>query len=231
MPRDFRARMLVSVLGVGLSLALAAPAPESTPGALERDPSGWIDLLEGVGAGPELKGWTRGPIPPEGKLDAESQWKFDPATGILTCEGTGGHDWVRWDRELGDFIYHVEWRFTPVPGKKGYNSGIYARNSADAKIWHQAQTGDASGGFLFGDTPVDGKLRRVNLAKQVRDGRVKPAGEWNTFEITCKGNDMKLWVNGDVTIDWHECEVPRGYVGLEAERFRIEFRHVKVKPL
>jgi hypothetical protein len=231
MPRDFRARMMVSVLGMGLSLALAAPAPESTPGALEQDPKGWIDLLDGVGAGAELKGWTRGPIPPEGKLDAESQWKFDPATGILTCEGTGGHDWVRWDRELGDFVYHVEWRFTPVPGKKGYNSGIYARNSADAKIWHQAQTGDAKGGFLFGDTLVGGKIRRVNLAKQAQDGRVRPAGEWNTFEITCKGKDMRLWVNGAVTLDWHECEVPKGYVGLEAERFRIEFRQVKVKPL
>jgi hypothetical protein len=25
--------------------------------------------------------------------------------------------------------------------------------------------------------------------------RVKPAGEWNTFEITCKGKDVTLWVN------------------------------------
>jgi hypothetical protein len=231
MPRDLRTRMIGSVFGVGLSLALAAPAPETTPGALERDPKGWIDLLEGAGAGAELKGWTRGPIPPEGKLDAESQWKFDPATRILTCEGTGGHDWVRWDRELGDFIYHVEWRFTPVPGKTGYNSGIYARNSADATIWHQAQTGDAKGGFLFGDTLVDGKIQRVNLSKRVQDGRVRPAGEWNTFEIKCKGKDMSLWVNGAVTLDWRGCEVPKGYVGLEAERFRIEFRQVKVKPL
>lgn len=237
MPRDFRVRMIVSVLGAGLSLALAAPAPPAdpapkpTPSALEQDANGWIDLLEGAGAGADLKGWTRGPIPPGGKLDADSQWKLDPATGILTCEGTGGHDWLRWDRELGDFIYHVEWRFTPVPGKKGYNSGVYARNSADAKIWHQAQTGDAKGGYLFADTLVDGKIQRVNLSKQARDGQVKPAGEWNTFEITCKGKDMSLWVNGAVTLEWHDCAVPRGYVGLEAERFRIEFRHVKVKPL
>ena len=125
MPRDFRVRMILSVLGVSLSLALVAPAPETTSSALEQDPQGWIDLLDG--AGTELKGWTRGPIPPEAKLDAESQWRLDPRTGILTCEGTGGHDWVRWDRELGDFIYHVEWRFTPVvSGKKAYNSGIYA---------------------------------------------------------------------------------------------------------
>ncbi|WP_406700561.1 DUF1080 domain-containing protein [Singulisphaera sp. Ch08] len=232
MPRDFRLRMIFSVLGVSLSLALAAPAPETetTISALEQDPQGWINLLDG--AGTELKGWTRGPIPPGTKLDAKSQWELDPRTGILTCDGTGGHDWVRWDRELADFIYHVEWRFTPVvTGKKAYNSGIYARNSADAKIWHQAQTGDAKGGYIFGDTPVHGKIERVNLSKEVRDGRVKPAGEWNTFEITCKAKRMSLWVNGAVTLTWNDCEVPQGFVGLEAERYRIEFRHVKVKPL
>ena len=42
---------------------------------------------------------------------------------------------------------------------------------------------------------------------------------------------MTLWVNGAVTNQWHDCEVPKGYVGLEAEGYRIEFRNVKVKPL
>ena len=42
---------------------------------------------------------------------------------------------------------------------------------------------------------------------------------------------MTLWVNGAVTTQWHDCQVPRGYVGLEAEGYRIEFRTVKVKPL
>lgn len=205
-------------------------APADSPSALERSPAGWTDLL--AEAGPALKGWTRGPIPPGGPLDAQSQWKLDPSSGHLICEGTGGHDWMRWDRELGDFVFHVEWRFTPVEGKKGYNSGVFVRNSADAKVWHQAQTGSASGGYLFGDTLIDGKTKRVNLSKQrLGEQRVKPAGEWNTYEITCKGNDMKLWVNGAETCEWKDLQVPRGYVGLEAERWRIEFRNVKVKPL
>ena len=100
-------------------------------------------------------------------------------------------------------IFHVEWRFTPGRGRQeeqGYNSGLYSRNSADAKVWHQAQTGDASGGFLFGETAAaDGKPVRFNLSKQVTDKRVKPAGEWNTFEITCKGKQLSLWVNGAQT--------------------------------
>jgi hypothetical protein len=221
--------LMIPVVLLGSAVGPTMADEGETPSALERDPSGWTDLL--AQAGPELKGWARGPIPPTGQLNPRSQWSLDAATGHLVCEGNGGHDWLRWDKELGDAIYHVEWRFTPVPGKKGYNSGIYARNSADARIWHQAQTGDGSGGYLFGDTMVDGKLKRINLSRQQKGSRVKPAGEWNTFEITCKGKDVTLWVNGAITNQWQDCQVPRGYVGLEAEGYRIEFRNVKVKPL
>jgi len=213
--------------------AASTRADEGTPSAFEQIPGGWTDLL--AKAGPNLDGWVRGPVPTKGKigtLGEVSQWSLDPKTGTLLCTGEGGHDWVRWNQELGDFVLHVEWRFTPAPGKKGnYNSGIYVRNSADGLIWHQAQTGNATGGYLFGETPVDGKTERINLSKQVTDKRVKPAGEWNTYEITCKGKDIILWVNGAVTCEWHDCQYPRGYVGLEAEGWRIKFRNVMLKPL
>jgi len=205
-----------------LLILLGASAPAA-------DPAGPIDLL--AEAGPGLKGWTRLPIHANDKLNPESQWAIDPATGYLVCAGDKGHDWLRWDRELADFEFRVDWRFTPVEGKANYNSGIYVRNSADASTWHQAQTGSGSGGYLFGQTPVDGKLARINFSKQTPPGLVRPAGEWNTFEFTCKGPDITLRVNGKVANEWHDCRVSKGYVGLEAEGYRIEFRDVKVKPL
>jgi 3-keto-disaccharide hydrolase len=227
--RTLHIHTLTAGLIVSLSTTLAALSTTDTPSALESDPQGWTDLLAQAGA--DLKGWTRGPIPPGSARNPKSQWSLDASTGHLVCQGDGGHEWVRWDQELGDFIYHVEWRFTPVPGKKGYNSGVYVRNSDDASVWHQAQTGDAAGGYLFGDTLVGGKKMRVNLSKQMLDKRVKPAGEWNTYEITGRGKDLTLWVNGAITSEWRDCEVPRGYVGLEAEGWKIEFRNVKLKPL
>ena len=205
--------------------------PPPSPSALERSPDGWVDLL--AGAGTTLKGWARGSIPAGRALDTAkpSQWTLDASKGILTCKGDGGHDWVRWDNEVADFVFHVEWRFIPVEGKKGYNSGIYARNSADAKVWHQAQTGGGTGGFLFGESLTDGKLQRFKPSLKARDGRVKSAGDWNTYEITCKGREMSLWTNGAVTCVFDACEVPKGFVGLEAEGYAIEFKNVKLKTL
>jgi hypothetical protein len=222
-----RTATLMVLLGLMASSVLADET--ETPSAMERDPEGWTDLL--AHAGTKLEGWTRGTIPPGRKLNPRSQWSIDEVTGHLVCQGDGGHEWLRWDKELGDGVFHVEWRFTSVPGKKGYNSGIYARNSSDARIWHQAQTGDGSGGYIFGETEVDGKLKGINLSKQQKKSRVKPAGEWNTFEITGKGKDVLLWANGAVTNEWHDCQVAKGYVGVEAEGYRIEFRNVKFKPL
>ena len=206
------------------------PIADETPSALERDADGWSDLLDG--AGPDLEGWTRVAIPPDAPLDEISQWSLDPASGLLTCDGDGGHEWLRWDIEQGDAVFHVEWRFVPVAeGPDRYNSGIYARNSDDGIIWHQAQVGGGSGGFLFGDSPVDGELTRINLRDPSTPSRVLLAGEWNTFELTAEGPRLTLWVNGAVTVEWDSCEVPNGFVGLEAEGYRIEFRKVLLKPL
>ena len=54
---------------------------------------------------------------------------------IQVWSGNGGHDWLRWNQEQGDCIFHVEWRFSPIPDGKRYNSGVFVRNSADAAVW------------------------------------------------------------------------------------------------
>lgn len=202
--------------------AARAKRPEASgPCAWEADGRGWIDLLP-----PEdLRGWTRVPVP-SGIPLGRGQWHVDPGQGTLVCDGDGGHDMLLCDREYGNAIFHFEFRYPKMEGKTGYNSGAYVRNSPDGLIWHQAQFGDASGGFLFGESP-----RFFTLAREVKDGRIKPAGEWNTVEITAVGSKLTLWVNGAVTCTYDGCSRPRGYLGFEGEGYRIEFRQIKVKEL
>jgi len=189
---------------------------------------GWVDLLPDA----KFTGWTRLPIPPTGKLADVSQWKTDRARRLIVCEGNGGHEWLRYDRELSDFLLHVEWRFTPrTEGETKYNSGIFFRNSADGAIWHQAQTGAGNGGYIFANTLVGGAPKRISLKDTSTGGLEKPAGEWNTFEIRCEGRKVTLTVNGKVATEFSDCDVPKGYIGLEAEGYRIEFRNVRVKDL
>ena len=212
---------------VSLVLASAAVFGQS---ALESDPKGWRDLLPDSA----FKGWTRVPIPPTAALTPESHWSVDPAQRLIICDGDKtGHEWLRLDRPFADFLLHVEFHFTPVQTEKPrYNSGVFIRNDKEGKIWYQAQIGSANGGYIFGDNSVGGgEPKRFNLAKQMKEQRVKPAGEWNTYELRCEGKKISLWTNGAVTSEFTECENLKGYLGLEAEGYRIEFRNLKVKEL
>lgn len=212
-------------------IALAIPGglrgADPTPSALEADPAGWIDVLPPR----DLKGWSRIPVPPGAPL-GRAQWHLDDSGQVLVCDGDGGHDMLLCDREFGDAIFHLEFRYTKVEGKSGYNSGAYVRNSKDGALWHQAQFGDGADGFLFGETPgADAKKRFFSTKRDLTDVRVKPAGQWNTLEITARGQEITLWVNGAVTSRYAQCGHPRGFLGLEGEGYRIEFRNLKVKEL
>jgi hypothetical protein len=210
-----------------IPVLMAALAAAQTPAALESDPKGWTDILPDA----SLKGWSRGAIPPADPLRDYAGWKVDKASRTILCEGDKlAHEWLRWDKELADFIFHAEWRFRKLEGEPRYNSGVFVRNSKDALIWHQGQTG-AGGGYLFGNTLVAGEAKRLNLREKMTENRVKPIGEWNTYEIRCQGRTIALWVNGAVVNEFAECDVPKGYIGLEAEGFPIEFRNLKVKVL
>jgi hypothetical protein len=218
-------RCVPLVLAASLLGALLPAADPEMKSALEADPTGWKDLLkEG------LTKWKRVPIPPGSKLKEVDPWKIKD--DMLHCAGKGaGHEMLLYDAELADGIFHVEWNFKPVENGKGYNSGVYARNSADGAIWHQAQVGNKNVGYIFGDTLVDGQKKRMNVKDASVAQRGKEAGQWNIYEITCKGKEMTLWVNGAVTAKWTDCQVPKGYLGLEAEGWDIDFKNVKWKEL
>jgi hypothetical protein len=218
-------------------LLLALFAAAETPSALAQQPEGWVDLTPGPG----LAGWSRlAPISTRGVVSVVNRdlaiWVVDRRTGVLDCRGhlapagetNGSHEMLRYDRELGDFVFHVEWRFVD-PARKGWNAGVYARVHGPT-IWHQAQVGNASGGYWFGDSP-DGSGKVVRQQFEARENRVKPVGQWNSYELTGRGDTLTLWVNGAVVSEWRGLKVRRGQVGLEAERHHIEFRNLKLKPL
>jgi len=173
--------------------------------------------------------WTRIAIPPTHPVSDIAQWHIDPATKTIVCDGNGGHEWLRFNKEFSDFKFHSEWRFTKLDGNPHYNSGVFFRNDTDGTIWHQANT-TPEGGYLFGETLIDGKKTPFNEMKEMSQNRVKPAGEWNTYDIECRKDTCTLAVNGAVVNTLHT-DVTKGYVGLESEGFQIEFRKIEVEEL
>jgi hypothetical protein len=188
-------------------------------------------LAADITPGPDLKGWTRLPIPPTAPLAEKSQWSSKG--GIVFCDGTGGHDWLRYDKQLTNFVLRVEWRFKKIDGSPKYNSGVFVRNSENGAIWHQAQVGPpTNAGFFFMVTPVNGEPKRLTFKDQMKPATIhEPGTEWNKYEIRAEGRWLRLSVNGVETSVYAATEPERGYIGLEGEGFAIEFRKIELEEL
>ncbi len=191
---------------------------------------GWIDLMPVA----DLKGWKRVPIPPDKKLAAKNPWKLADDGKTLICDGVGVKEMLLYDREWKDGVFHVEWRFKKVAGEPEYNSGVYVRTAADASVWVQAQVAHTKKpphlGDLFADLLADGKTTRV-VVEGSGLKHARPPGEWNTYDVTCKGKTITVSVNGKDATTWNDCPILTGRVGLQAEFFYIEFKNLKFKAL
>ena len=56
-------------------------------------------------------------------------------------------------------------------------------------------------------------------------------GEWNHIEITCKGDEVIVQVNGDLVNHATNCSVTRGAIALQSEGASIEYRNIRLTPL
>lgn len=193
-------------------------------GSLQCQRADWIGIMPPG----DLKGWTRLSIPP-GKPLGRAQWHLDRERAALICDGDGGHEMLRFDRELKNCTFHVECRFLPVstPNPK-YNSGIFIRNSADGAIWHQCQL-TMDGGYLFGVT-TDGENPK-RFKSPAAEPRMKAPGEWNGVDVTAIGHELTVILNGVEVSRFKECGNQSGYIALESEGYAIEFRNLKFKEL
>ena len=60
--------------------------------------------------------------------------------------------------------------------------------------------------------------------------RVKPAGQWNVYDIRCINDTCTLAVNGEV-VNNAKIGINEGYVGLESEGYSITFKDIELKEL
>ncbi|MCG8586953.1 MAG: DUF1080 domain-containing protein [Pirellulales bacterium] len=75
---------------------------------------------------------------------------------------------------------------------------------------------------------TEGKARRIlNLT----DDSEKPVGEWNSMVIECVGDEVKVWVNGDLVNHGSKCTAQSGQIAIQAEGSEVEFRKLHLTPI
>jgi hypothetical protein len=206
---------MIKLAALALALLAAAPADDA-----------WVDLFPGK----DLKGWRRVPIKP---LADKPVWTLSEDGKTLVVDGVGATEMLLHEKEVADGTLHVEWRWRKhADPKLAYNGGVYVRTASDGKTWVQAQVARADKapvvGDLMGMIPGDEK-RQDHFQKG--PSPEAPLGEWNSYDVTCKGGRIELSVNGKPTAVWESCPLLKGHVGIQAEFGVIEVRAIKFKPL
>jgi hypothetical protein len=133
---------------------------------------------------------------------------------------------LRTDREFADFNLKLETRLA-----KGGNSGIYLRGI------YEVQVADTFGRGLDSHN-MGGIYSRIKPTVAAE----KPAGEWQTFDITLVNRHVTVILNGQKIVDnqpllgctggalWSDVLRP-GPIYLQGDHTGIEYRNIVIRPV
>lgn len=108
------------------------------------------------------------------------------------------------------------------------NSGIFVRCQNPAQITdencYEANIFDQRPDPTYGTGAI------VKVAKVVQP-MPKAGGQWNTYEVTARGDHLVLVLNGVKTVDVRDAKLAQGPVALQWGRGTIKWRKVEIRPL
>lgn len=201
------------------------------------DTDGWAELFNGK----DFTGWViDGPKEYKDKADGNKMkplWTVND--GLIRTSGAA-FGFLRYDKEVSDFILHVEYRMVK---EKDVNSGIGIRTCVyDAKngtasrpSFHSYEVQLLDDADKKPDAHSTGSLYRyVAPMKNAH----KPAPEWNTVEIECVGPKIRINFNGTDTLVFDQStdeklktKPLKGFVCLQSHSKQVEFKNVRMKVL
>jgi len=191
--------------------------------------------------GKDLGGWTHYLWNSEQKAQdtttpMSAVWSVQD--GILICQGKPV-GYIRTVEEFENYKLAVEWRW-PEGTERG-NNGVLVHTSTPNALgpWPRSievqLAKDNAGDFWVIGTELEvpdlEKRRQGRRHLNLTDNSEKPVGQWNRMEIECRGDEIMVWVNGDLVNHATKCNVRRGAVCLQSEGALIHFRKVEMTPL
>lgn len=180
--------------------------------------------------GKDFSGWTFFL-----RSNAAPEQTFTVTNGLMHCTGQP-YGYIRTEKSFNDYKLTVEWRFVKV-APHADNSGVIVHVQSPDAIWPKAvenqgmfhHQGDI---ILMGGVTCDGhdtpQTRSIKMQKPQNE---KPAGEWNVYEVICRGNSMTNYVNGEMMNGITGLSVKAGMIAIQSEGGEWELRKAFIEPL
>lgn len=192
--------------------------------------------------GKDLTGWSGTAKPDkDGKVaDWKTTWSVNDGQIICTGKPNG---YLATTKNYGDYVLRVKWRYPA--GAAAARSGILLHCQAKDEVWPrsiEAQANQGGTGDFWLNTPPETTLdvpadrldpmaarHRWRLDKE--KAYDKPLGGWNQYEITCKGGDITLVVNGVKANEGKNGSLKAGRIALQSEGNEVFFKDIEVRIL
>jgi hypothetical protein len=187
-------------------------------------------MFEPIFNGKDLSGWV-------GATDG-----YEVVDGAIRCrKGSGGN--LMTEKQYGDFVARLEFRLPP-----GGNNGLAIRSPVKGNPAYDAMTELQ---VLDSTHPKYAKLdprqyhgSAYGMVAATR-GYLRPVGEWNFQQVTVRGSNLTVELNGSIILDADLSEVTdsmggrphpgkdrtQGHFGFAGHGDAVEFRNLAVHEL
>jgi 3-keto-disaccharide hydrolase len=223
--------LLASLLTAALALPAVAADDKAGPND-NKPPEGFTALFNGT----DLTNW-KGNVPINQRKGSQEEmekrqkaadektlphWKV--VDGILTYDGKG--DSLQTARDYGDFELFIDWKI-----EMNGDSGIYLRGQPQVQVWDSDNSPGARGedkhsgsGGLW-NNPLPKGADPKSIGKMPLKKADKPIGEWNTFRIIMKGENVTVYLNGELVVDNKPLAPYKAFNDKLPEKGPIELQH------
>jgi hypothetical protein len=207
---------MLSPLRVGLAafglLGFVLPAMAEDFIPLIKD--GDVQALDLVGIGPETLEFASGEIRISGKPN-----------GYFACK-----------ESYKNYELRFEWMYErpsnlESDAKFRGNSGLLIHIQMPHKVWPkcvEVQLMNANAGVIL---PLGGTKCETTRDTAAQKKAIKPVGQWNQEEVTCRDGTIVCKINGLEISRGSGCTIDSGPIGWQSEGAPIRLRNVMIKKL
>ncbi|MDR2928700.1 MAG: DUF1080 domain-containing protein [Cytophagaceae bacterium] len=205
------------------------PRPEPYRLTAEEEKQGFVILFDGA----NMHQWTGNTVD---YTIENGELVMNPSRSF------GGNLYTK--KEYADFTFRFEFQLTPAA-----NNGLGIRTPMEGDAAYLGMELQ----ILDNDHPIYKDLQQYQYHGSVygviaaKRGYLKPVGEWNTQEVTAKGNRITITLNGTVILDGDIAEASKngtidgnqhpglrnkqGHIGFLGHGSPLKFRNIRVREL
>jgi hypothetical protein len=167
---------------------------------------GWISLFDGE----TLFGW---------KAASKADWDVKDGA-IVVSQGDPGL--LCTTSQFDNYVLKVDFR-----AANGANSGVFLRTP---KVVAMKDVTTAC--YELNIAPPDNPFPTGSLVGRAKYAAAGDREGWRSFEVTCDGPNITVKLDGKQVLEYDDPKpVGRGYIGLQLNSGKCEFKNIKLKPL